>query len=381
MESREPTVTARTPGVIRSEWSLWLGMATTAVFMVFGDAWLTDLSDGVRFSILFGWLFIVMLLLAFAVVRHADCLAIKLGEPYGTLILTLAVISIEVVMISAVMVTGENNPTLARDTIFSVLMIVVNGLLGVTLLIGGFKHKEQFYNTQGAASYLGVIIPVAGLGMILPRYMTAAPGGQAGPLMAVFLVVSSAALYGAFLWIQTTRHQSYFKQPELDIAGDPGSGDDHHGFVVRSTRFHAVFLILCMLPIVLLSKKMAVLVYHGIASLGAPEALGGFFVATLVLTPEAVAAIKSAWADRLQRTINISLGSALATIGMTIPAVLGISIVTGRTVELGLEEPEIYLLLITLICAVHNLGGARTNVMHGFVHLTLFFAYIVLIFD
>lgn len=381
MDKARTNQPAAQQGVARSETALWVGALTAAVFLVFGDGWLADLSSGLRFSALFGWLFIVMLWLAFSVVRHADCLAVRLGEPYGTMILTVSVISIEVVVIAAVMVTGENVPSLARDTIFSVLMIVINGLLGVTLLIGGLKHHEQYYNTQGASVYLGVLIPVAGLGMILPRFMTSAPGGEVSPMMAVFLLANSALLYAAFLWIQSSRHHAYFKQPELEIAGDPESEDEHHGFVIRSVAFHALFLVLCMLPIVLLSKKMAILADHGIEILGAPQALGGFLVATLVLTPEAMAAIKSAWANRLQRTINISLGSAVATIGLTIPAVLAISLITGRKIELGLEEPEIYLLLLTMICAVHNLGGQRTNVMHGFVHLGLFVAYIALIFD
>jgi Ca2+:H+ antiporter len=381
MEQTTTVSHAARQGVARSEIALWVGALTAAVFLAFGDDWLADLSDGLKFSLLFSWLFAVMLWLAFSVVRHADCLAVRLGEPYGTMILTVSVISIEVVVIAAVMVTGENVPTLARDTIFSVLMIVINGLLGVTLLIGGLKHHEQYYNTQGASVYLGVLIPIAGLGMVLPRYMTSAPGGEASPLMAGFMLLTSVFLYAAFLWIQTTRHQAYFKQPELEIAGDPDAGGDHHGFVIRSVSFHALFLVLCMLPIVLLSKKMAVLVDHGIAILGAPQALGGFLVATLVLTPEAMAAIKSAWANRLQRTINISLGSGVATIGLTIPAVLAVSFITGRKVELGLEAAESYLLLLTMICAVHNLAGSRTNVMHGFVHLGLFLAYIVLIFD
>jgi Ca2+:H+ antiporter len=363
MEQTTTVSHAARQGVARSEIALWVGALTAAVFLAFGDDWLADLSDGLKFSLLFSWLFAVMLWLAFSVVRHADCLAVRLGEPYGTMILTVSVISIEVVVIAAVMVTGENVPTLARDTIFSVLMIVINGLLGVTLLIGGLKHHEQYYNTQGASVYLGVLIPIAGLGMVLPRYMTSAPGGEASPLMAGFMLLTSVFLYAAFLWIQTTRHQAYFKQPELEIAGDPDAGGDHHGFVIRSVPFHALFLVLCMLPIVLF------------------QALGGFLVATLVLTPEAMAAIKSAWANRLQRTINISLGSGVATIGLTIPAVLAVSFITGRKIELGLEAAESYLLLLTMICAVHNLAGSRTNVMHGFVHLGLFLAYIVLIFD
>ncbi len=142
-----------------------------------------------------------MLWLPFSVVRHADSLAIILGEPYGTLILTLSVISIEVIMISAGMITGENNPTLARDMLYSALMIVLNGLVGVTLIIGALRHGEQQYNLKGSVAYLGVIIPMAELGIIMPRYTTSTPKGEASPLMSGYLIVMSIALYGVFLAI------------------------------------------------------------------------------------------------------------------------------------------------------------------------------------
>jgi Ca2+:H+ antiporter len=372
--------TSGTSGVFKSEMALWCGILTTAAFLMFGYDMLGDLSSSVRFLLLFGWLFAVMLWLSFGVVRHADCLAVILGEPYGTLILTLAVISIEVVMISAVMITGDNVPTLARDTMFAVLMIILNGLLGLTLLLGGLKHREQEYNMTGAKTYLGVIVPLAVLGLILPRFTTSAPGGQVTPLMAVFLLLMSGGLYVVFLLIQTRRHTQFFKQPSATVEDH---ADDHHheGLVIRSVGHHVLFLVLTMLPIVLLSKNMAKLVDHGIETLSAPQALGGFLVAILVLSPEGMAAIKSALSNQLQRTVNIGLGSALSTIGLTIPAVLVISLVTGRTVELGLEAAEIVLLILTLVVAAINFGTGRTNIMQGAVHLIIFLAYIVLIFD
>lgn len=369
------------PGILRSEVALWVGALTLVIFTLFGQQWLAELSNPLWSGFLFAWLFAVMMWLAFGVVRHADGLAVLLGEPYGTLILTVSVISIEVIMISAVMLTGENNPTLARDTLFSVLMIVLNGMTGLTLLVGALRHKEQIYNLKGATAYLGVIIPLAGLGIILPRYTPSAPGGEVSALMAVYLIVMSISLYGVFLAIQTMRHRSYFVQPATSEEGGVAPPDDHGGLVVRSLAYHAVLLPLTMLPVVLLSKKMATLVDHGISTLGAPQALGGFLVAILVLSPEGVAAIRAALSNQLQRTMNIALGSALSTIGLTIPAVLGISLITGRTVELGLAEPEIYLLLITLLVAMVNFQSERTNVLHGFVHLVLFLTYIVLIFD
>ncbi len=368
--------------IFRSEASLWTGVVTTLLFFSFGSAWLGDLSMSMMTVVLFIWLFAVMLWLSFGVVRHADCLAVILGEPYGTLILTLSVISIEVIMIAAVMLHGENNPTMARDTMFSVLMIVLNGMLGVTLLIGGMRHHEQDYSLRGAKAYLGVLLPLATLGLILPRFTTSAPGGQLSPFTAVYLLLMSIGLYAVFLFMQTMRYSKLFKQPS--DSGDGGEhGEDHgHGdLVIRSTGYHGVFLILMMLPIVLLSKNMAKLVDFGIDSLQAPQALSGFLVAILVLSPEGMGAAKAAIANQLQRTVNIALGSALATIGLTIPAVLGVSMATGRVVELGLEATEIVLLLLTLIVSVVNFGAGRTNKLQGVVHLILFLSYIILIFD
>ena len=207
-----------------------------------------------------------------------------------------------------------------------------------------------------------------------------------GALTAVLFTVFGAqwlhelgnALWYGFL---TLRHRSFFEQPVEPGREADDERDDHGDLVVRSLGYHALLLPLTMLPIVLLSKKMAVLVDHGIVTLGAPQALGGFLVAILVLSPEAMAAVRAALANRLQRTMNIALGSALSTIGLTIPAVLTIGLITGKTVELGLEEPELYLLLITILVAIVNFQSERTNVLHGFVHLILFITYIVLIFD
>jgi Ca2+:H+ antiporter len=368
-------------GVLRGERWLWLGLGTALLMSTFGSRWLLNLSNPLVYGLLFAWLFATMLALAFGVVRHADSLAILLGEPYGTLLLTLSVICIEVVMIMAVMVTGQESPTLARDTLFSVLMIVLNGMLGVTLLLGGLRHREQSYNLRGASSYLGVLVPLAGLSLILPRFMTGAPGGAVTPLVGTWLILVSIGLYGAFLWIQGLRHRGYFQEPSPRDGAEEVCTDQHGNLRVHSLGFHACFLPLSMLPIVLLSKKMALLIDHGIDSLDGPPALGGFLVAVLVLSPEGLAAIKAAMANRLQRTVNIALGSALSTIGLTIPAVLGISLYTGQTVELGLDPAALYLLLLTLLVAIVNLSSERTNVLHGVVHLTLFLTYVVLIFD
>lgn len=368
-------------GIFRSELALWVGIVTVVIFLTVGGPLVKGLDSGLMAGVLFAWLFAVMLWLSFGVVKHAECLAIKLGEPFGTLILTLAVISIEVVMISAVMLTGGENPTMARDTMFSVVMIVLNGMLGLTLLVGGLMHHEQDYNLRGARSYMAVIVALGMLCLVLPRFTETAPGGEPSDPLAIFLIVASVGLYGTFLWLQSTRHRAFFKAP-LKEGGQHDDDPHHHpGLVVRSLGFHIAFLILTMLPIVLLSKKMAVVVDFGISALGAPEALAGFLVAILVLSPEGMAAVKAAMGNQLQRTVNIALGSALATIGLTVPAVLAISEFTGKHIELGLPPYDIVLLGATFLVADSTFGGQRTNILAGAVHLILFAAYVVLIFD
>jgi Ca2+:H+ antiporter len=196
--------------------------------------------------------------------------------------------------------------------------------------------------------------------------------------MAIFLILVCVALYGVFLLMQSTSHRGFFMQP---AAGGDDGDNHHHGIVVRSTGFHAFLLLANMVPIVLLSKKLATFVDWGISTVGAPVALGGFLVAVLVLSPEALAAFSAARDNKLQRTVNISLGSALATIGLTIPAVLIVGFVTDRRVELGLDPVEQVMLLLTLVLAIVNFGGRRTNVLQGLVHVIVFVTYLVLIFD
>ena len=208
---------------IRSELGLFTGMVTMALFLVFGESWLADRTNHPWALFLFGWLFIVMLWASFSVVRHADALAIKLGEPYGTLILTLSVIGIEVVMISAVMLTGTGNPTLGRDMMFSVVMIVMNGLVGLSLLLGGRRHMEQRYNLMGSSSYLAVWIPLAVLSLVLPNYTRSTPDGSYSTSQAIFLILATITLYGTFLVLERCRKLSFKTGP----AGCPWGAGRH----------------------------------------------------------------------------------------------------------------------------------------------------------
>ncbi|CAG34962.1 calcium:proton antiporter [Desulfotalea psychrophila] len=363
--------------LVKEEAGLLFGLLTLVCFLAFGRGWLTNLFGTILPTLLFCWLFLTMLWLSFGVVRHADCLAIRLGEPYGTLILTIAVISIEVVMITAVMLTGSQNPTLGRDMMFAVLMIVLNGLIGISLFCGGLRHLEQAHNLQGANTFLVVLIPLAVFSLFLPNFTISTEAGTYSTLQMIFGILASVALYGTFLAIQTMRHQGFFR-----ISGDDLEEGHGHGMLtVRSVTYHVFLLLFTMLPIVLLSKRMAGIIDYTIAALDFPVALGGVLIAVLVLAPEGVAAIKAAVSDRLQRSVNICLGSALATIGLTVPAVLLISLYTGNRLILGLEPVESVLLVSTLAVSIMTFSSSKTNIIHGMVHLILFCAYLVMIFD
>src|SRR5207302_5582949 len=209
--------------MLRSEFSLIIGVVTAAIFLWAGSGLVENLEHPGVIGIVFVWLFVVVLWSAISVVRHADSIAIRCGEPYGTLILTLSAITIEVMMISAAMLHGENNPTLARDMMFAVIMIALNGLIGLSLLLGGLRHHEQHYNLQGASAYLNTIMALSVLGLVLPNFTTSMSGPRFSTVQEIFLASTSLGLYAIFLIIQTTRHSGYFM--ELKSAALPSEHD------------------------------------------------------------------------------------------------------------------------------------------------------------
>lgn len=362
--------------ILRDEKTLLLSLLTTLLFFLFGERWLADLGNPLWFALITGWLFTVILFSAFAIVRHAESLAELLGEPLGTLILTLSVITIELLMISAVMLTGEEKPTLARDTMFGILMIVLNGMVGVSLLVGGWKHYEQDYNIKGAKSFLALLVPFSVLGLILPSYTRTTVEPTFSTFQAIFVSVMTTGIYAVFLFIQTTRHREFFISPDAKKVSE-----HNHNFTVRNVPYHTGFLLAFLAPLVYLAKKLAVPVDYGTIKFGAPLALGGFLIALLVLAPEVVSAIKAAKRDELQRAVNLSLGSGLATIGLTIPAVLIIGLVTDKKVIIGLDPVDSILLVLSLSVCVITFSKERTNILLGAVHLLLFLAYLMLIFE
>jgi len=363
--------------LVRSEFSLIIGLLTAAIFLGTGNRLVEIIAHPVALIVVFLWLFAVILWSAVSVVRHADCLAVKWGEPYGTLVLTLSAIAVEVVMISAAMLHGENNPTLGRDAIFAVIMIALNGFVGLVLLVGGLRHGEQYYNLQGVNSYLNVIMTLTVLGLVLPNFTTTTEGPTFSTEQQIFLVVVSLFLYAIFLLIQTMRHRGYFMESErASVAAD--SVD--HPLHVQSTAFHAPMLVLYLIVVILLAEKFAIPLDNSIEKFGMPQEFGGAMIAALVLTPEGIGAIRADLRNQLQRSINILFGSVLATIGLTIPAVLTISLVTKRPVTLGVQGGNLPLLLLTLAVSVVTFTSRKTNILQGCVHLFLFAVFLLLIF-
>jgi Ca2+:H+ antiporter len=308
----------------------------------------------------------------FAAVHHAEVIAHRTGEPYGTLVLTIAVTVIELALIASVMLSEEGSATLARDTVYAVVMIICTGVVGLCLFIGGLHHGEQSFRVTGASVYLAVLIALSALTLLLPNYTSTVPGPVYSASQLAFISTVTLALYAVFLYIQTVRHRDYFVEKTAhDGAHLPSNRDVALSFIL---------LLLSLVGVILLAKKFAAVVEAGTDAIGAPEPVVGVIVALLILLPESVAAVQAARRDELQKSINLALGSSLATIGMTVPAVAVMSMILGQRLVLGLDGKAILLLTVTLLISVLTFGTGRTNILYGFVHLVIFGTFLFLTF-
>lgn len=312
----------------------------------------------------------------FAAVHHADVIAHRTGEPFGTLILTAAVTVIEVALILSIMLAGDGSTTLARDTVLAVLMIVCNGLVGLCLIVGGLRYGEQGFRLPGASAYLVVLMPLATLTLILPSFTTSSPGPFFTSLQLAFVGVATLVLYAVFLYVQTIRHRDYFlSDPAREAAGTrqpPPSS--------RQVGESVALLLVALAGVVLLAKLLGEPIKEVVRAAGAPIAAVGLLVALLVLSPESMAALRAARQNELQKSLNLALGSSLATIGMTIPAVGTLALLIDRPIALGLDMRESILLALTFAVSLVTFGAGRTNILPGFVHLVLFATYVFLMF-
>ena len=308
----------------------------------------------------------------FAAVYHAEVIAHRVGEPFGTLVLALAVTVIETALIVSVMIaTPSESAGLARDTVFAAVMIVCGGMVGACLLAGGARHHEQGFQLQGASAALAVLVALTGLTLIFPNYAASELGPLYSRPQLVFAGAVSLLLYGSFVFVQTMRHRDYFLPVETD-------DEDAHAPppANEAAALSAGLLLVSLVAIVGLAKILTPAVEFGVAYLGVPKAVVGIVIAALVLLPEGLAALKSALGNRLQTSLNLALGSALATIGLTIPAVATVSIMLDQRLELGLDTKGQVLLLLTLLLSVITLGTGRTTVLQGIVHLVLFAVFL-----
>ncbi|HEX7882522.1 MAG TPA: ionic transporter y4hA [Afipia sp.] len=322
-----------------------------------------------------GYTFAVVLLIVlfgtvFAAVHHAEVIAHRIGEPYGTLVLTLSVTIIEVAMIASIMLGEKAVPTLARDTVFAVVMIVCNGLIGWAILAGGVRFREQEFQVTGVKVYLCVLIVISTITLVLPNYTSTTPGPVFASSQLIFIGITTLLLYCVFVYTQTVLHRDYF------ILGSEEDGGDHAVASSRAMGLSALLLLVSLVAVVLLAKKFSLVIDAGAAAIGAPPAFAGVVVALLILMPEGVAALAAARKNDLQKSINLALGSSLATIGLTVPVVAVAAYVLKETLVLGLDSRDVVLLVMTLLVSMMTFATGRTNVLFGLVHLVIFAVYI-----
>jgi Ca2+:H+ antiporter len=308
----------------------------------------------------------------FAALHHAETIAHRIGEPFGTLVLTFAVTSIEVSVIVAVMLHGNDNPEVARESIFSTCMMILAGVVGICLTVGGLRHRHQDLKRQGTNAYLAVLTALAVLTLVLPNYTLAANSAAQFGLVGLLCIL----LYGSFVYAQTGLHREDFVEELIE----PESRRE----IVRtkSIAINVFLLLVGLVGVVLLAEDIAAGIEGALHAVNAvqTDAIVGAFIATMVLMPEAVSAIRASMANQLQRSLNIALGSACATIGLTVPAVTAVSLWTGKELTLGLGAGDTVLLLLAIGVSTLSFGTGRTTYLTGLVHLVVFVAYFFLIF-
>jgi Ca2+:H+ antiporter len=322
-------------------------------------------------------LWIVACLVASAVraMAHADRLAERFGEPVGTIVLTIAAITIEVASVCAMMLGDGGSDTAARDSMFAVIMLILNGLVGGCILVGTWRSGERRFNADSASAYLPLIIALGTLTMVLPRFCDSTIGGYMSDPMEIFVAATSIVVYGGFLWLQVSRYRGYFATTE-----SPSASAAHHTGPVHVPS--AILLLFGSLVVVVLcADAMAGRVPSLLRASGSPPAIGGVLIAAMVLFPEGLAALKASARGDMQRSINVLLGSAGATIGLTVPAVLAVRALTGKDPELGLETPYIVLLVLTFLVSTINLMRGRVNMIQGIIHLLIMLAWVMTIYD
>jgi len=353
---------------ITKEYSLWLSILTF-VGISFFEHHLSSSTIGnlIGFAILFG----VIIYAAMAVAHHAEILAHKFGEPYGTLILTMSAVIVEIVII-VIMMMHAHNPTLARDTIYSAIMLDINGLLGLSAIIGGLKYGEQPYNIDSSNSYLSMLLVAIGIAMVLPEFLDTAYHTR----FMLFNVVVFLMLYAIFTRVQLSSHKYFFEyKPTLqECQENECASEDINAF------YHATVLLTYIVLIGVLSEILSAFMEHTLEVFHLPMAIGAVGVAVISAAPELITAIRAAIDNRMQTVINIALGASLATVLLTIPAVIVVSYIMGMELNLSLTPIQTMLISLTLLVSMVNFNDGETNVLEGFLHFILFVVFCFLLF-
>ncbi|WP_295808524.1 ionic transporter y4hA [uncultured Nitratireductor sp.] len=324
---------------------------------------------------------IVFLLLAgpllvatvFSSVHFAEIVSLRIGQPFGSVLLAVAVTVIEASLIISMMLSpSEGDPTVARDTVFSTVMLVLNGVIGLCLLTGGLRHRQQSFQSQGAVAAFSVLGTLATLTLILPNFTLAVKGPYYSTVQLVFVTVVSLLLYGIFLFVQTVRHRGDF----LDIAVE--DTNLHERPSLKDAVWSGGMLAVSLLMVIVLAEALAPVIEEGVFALGLAESFVGLVIAAVVLLPEGVTAVRAAANNRLQTSMNVATGSALASVGLSIPTIAVASLIFGEPITLGLDPEHTVLLVLSLFVGMLTLAVGRTTIMQGAVHLVVFFCFLLL---
>ena len=316
---------------------------------------------------LLGLILAAIIGVALRISHHAEVLALRLGEPYGTLILTLAAVSVEVVIL-VVLLQGAPNPTLARDTVFAAVMLDINGILGLAAIVGGLKHGSTPYNLDSANSFIAMLLVAIGIGMFIPDFV---PDGQ-WQSYSLFSVAVMVLMYVGFLRLQTVEHRAFFEH-------DSGLDDEAHDTAHSPNSLHIAVMLGAIVLVGVLSEVLSALLDAGLAGSGLPKSIPAVLVALISASPEILTALRAAQANRMQTTVNIALGASLATVLLTLPVIEALALFSGERIVMALTPMQGGMLLLTLLAVMNNLHDGETNAIEGISHLALFAAFVALV--
>lgn len=348
---------------LKNEWVLLFAALTWVIAFNLEHSAITQ--GGIFLGSLFTLVFGAIILLAFRIAHHAEVLAVRFGEPYGTLILTSAAVTVEVVIL-AVMFFDSHNPTLARDTVFAAVMLDINGILGIAAIVGGLKYGVQKYNLNSSSAYISTMLVALGIGLFIPEFVP----DEKWKVYSVFSIIIMSILYVGFLRLQTVEHRDFFEHGEVEA--------EAHDKAHSPNWYHIGALLVSIIAVGALSELLSVFLDHILEGTSMPKTIPAVVIALISASPEFLTAINAAKHNRLQTTVNIALGASLATVLLTIPIIEAIALITDSRIEMGMTPMQSALVLLTLLAAKSNLQDGESNTIEGMTHFALFAVFVAL---